>query len=395
MNFNVIAVRGPRPVAFFFFAWRGGALVSLLLACSLSWADSSTNLPARHDAGFSYIHDEMREVPWSIHILKVERTRSDFEFQTTLGHGTNFGLSLTSEQAKNLPASLGKPVAAINGDFYHRSGDVTGDPEGLQIVNGELVSGPFSTRVCLWLDQSGIPHRTNVTAQFKVTWPDGTSTPFGLNEDRSSDEAVLFTSAVGPSTHTSGGQELILEAKRDCAWLPLRIGQTYSAQVRAVRQAGDSPLDHEVLVLSLGPKLSAQVPKLAPGAILNISTATTPDLTSAKTALGGGPTLVRGGQAMPFHGLQMRHPRTAFGWNKDYFFMVEVDGRQRNLSIGMSLPELAAYMLKIGCEEALNLDGGGSSTLWVKGNVLNSPSEGGERPGANALVLVHKEKPSP
>ena len=67
--------------------------------------------------------------------------------------------------------------------------------------------------------------------------------------------------------------------------------------------------------------------------------------------------------------------------NKEFFFMVEVDGRQSQLSVGMSLPELAAYMAKLGCEQALNLDGGGSATLWAMGNVMNSPSEGRERPG--------------
>ncbi len=47
-------------------------------------------------------------------------------------------------------------------------------------------------------------------------------------------------------------------------------------------------------------------------------------------------------------------------------------------------------MAKLGCEEAMNLDGGGSATLWVLGSVRNSPSEGEERPGANALVLMKK-----
>ena len=143
------------------------------------------------------------------------------------------------------------------------------------------------------------------------------------------------------------------------------------------------------MVLSLGPRISP-VPKLAAGTLLQISTAATADFSGAKTGLAGGPTLIRGGAVVQSNGFQMRAPRTAIGWNKDYFFMVEVDGRQRNLSVGMTFPELADYMLKLGCEEAINLDGGGSSTMWVLGNVQNSPSEGQERPGANALVLVRK-----
>jgi exopolysaccharide biosynthesis protein len=75
------------------------------------------------------------------------------------------------------------------------------------------------------------------------------------------------------------------------------------------------------------------------------------------------------------------------GWNKTHYFLVEVDGRQK-ISAGMTFPELAAYMVKIGCEEAINLDGGGSATIWVYGSVMNSPSEGRERPAANGLVVV-------
>jgi len=60
------------------------------------------------------------------------------------------------------------------------------------------------------------------------------------------------------------------------------------------------------------------------------------------------------------------------------------------LSVGMTFAELADYMVRLGCEEALNFDGGGSATLWVMGTVVNSPSEGQERPSANALVLVQK-----
>jgi exopolysaccharide biosynthesis protein len=75
--------------------------------------------------------------------------------------------------------------------------------------------------------------------------------------------------------------------------------------------------------------------------------------------------------------------------------MVEVDGRQSNLSVGMTFPELANYFIKLGCTEAMNLDGGGSATFWALGAVRSSPSEGEERPSANALVLVRKKSNAP
>ncbi len=71
-----------------------------------------------------------------------------------------------------------------------------------------------------------------------------------------------------------------------------------------------------------------------------------------------------------------------------------MDGRQAGLSVGMTFPEFAHYLVQLGCENAMNLDGGGSATLWVYGQVMNSPSEGVERPGANAIV-VYQRPPAP
>ena len=86
-----------------------------------------------------------------------------------------------------------------------------------------------------------------------------------------------------------------------------------------------------------------------------------------------------------------RNPRTAIGWNDKEFFFVVVDGRSKELSIGVRFAELADLMVELGCKEALNLDGGGSTTLWLGGKVVNHPSEKGvERNVANALVLVRK-----
>jgi exopolysaccharide biosynthesis protein len=56
----------------------------------------------------------------------------------------------------------------------------------------------------------------------------------------------------------------------------------------------------------------------------------------------------------------------------------------------MTLDELAAFLLKLGCEEALNFDGGGSATLWYDGEVRNSPCDRMERDIANCLVISRK-----
>ena len=262
-----------------------------------------------------------------------------------------------------------------------------------------MLSAP-SGNVSFWIDVVGEAHITNVTSRFEVTWPDGRVTPFGLNGERSQNGVELYTPAVGASTRTRGGRELVLERQQRNHWLPLRIGHKYPARVREVRQDGNTSLGPDVMVLSLGPGIMGQFQGVGTGAVLRISTACLPALLGVRTALSGEPSLVRNGERQKvrsspedpyeFSSMLERHPRTAFGWNKQWYFLVQVDGRQRDLSVGMTLDELSTWLVKLGCEEAVNLDGGGSSSLWFEGRVRNNPCDGYERAIANSLLVVRK-----
>ena len=368
--------------------------VWLALSVSLP-ALAGTNETVKPDHGFRYTNEIVDDMPWSIHIIEVERGRHDFEFCTTLGKGDVIGMGTVSEQVKSVPRDYGQPLAAINGDFYDKKEKEEGRPRDLQIRFGEVVSSPAG-HDCFWIAPDGTPRMTNVYSHFHVIWPNGTTTPIGLNQIREDDSAVLYTSLYGASTRTAGGMELVLERGTNSLWLPLKVGRQYAGRVREVRIAGNTALAPEIMVLSLGPGLAAQAPSIQPGATVRIVTETVPDLAGVNVAIGGGPALLRDGKPMQWTGLfKFRHPRTALGWNKEHFFLVEVDGRQANISIGMTFPELAGYMAKIGCEQAMNLDGGGSATLWAFGMVKNSPSEGEERPAPNALVLLKSAAPKP
>lgn len=343
--------------------------------------------------GLIYFHDAERSVPWSMHVVKISRAHRELELHAIMGQGRTLGMMTVSNLTKQVPSEWGRPVAAVNGDLYNNHPDYPGDPEGLQIAHGELVSAPSEHRACFWVDPAGELHRGDVRSQFQVAWPDGTSVPFGLNEARTNGAAVLYTAATGSSTRTKAGTEYVLRPAAGSPWMPLQVGKTYTAQVREVRSAGDTALQADAPVLSLDPALAARLPALSEGAVLRLSTATLPELHGVLVALGGGPSLVVGGRPQAWHGVRLRHPRTAIGWNRDYIYLVVVDGRQLSLSLGMTLPELSDYMVKLGCEEAINLDGGGSTTCVAYGNVMNSPSQGRERPAANALVVVQKRTP--
>jgi hypothetical protein len=359
------------------------------------------------EPGIYYRNDKFPEVPWSIHIIKIERSRPEFGFVTTKANDTVLGLGTLTDQIKLVPPDSGTPKVAINGDFYKTERErYPGDPRGLLIIRGELVSAPID-RACLWIDPAGQPQMGNVISQFKVTWPNGESIPMGLNEDPNANltSSTLFTPRLGRSTGTSNRIDLILERDGDTPWLPLHIDETYTARVRELKYGGNAILATNTMVLTVTTQVMTRLSNIEPGAVLKISTATNPDLKGVRTAIGGGPSLLRGGKIVPLkksdkpsvgyaeRSLFERHPRSAVAWNDKYFFFIEVDGRQKNLSVGMTLAELSDYMLKLGCTDALNLDGGGSSTIWLNGKVMNSPCFGYLRNTATAFVLVRKEKP--
>ena len=88
-------------------------------------------------------------------------------------------------------------------------------------------------------------------------------------------------------------------------------------------------------------------------------------------------------------GFFQRQPRTAVGITGDgTLLLVVVDGRQPGYSAGMTLRELSTFMLSLGARNAMNLDGGGSSVMWVNGLVVNRPSDGFERSVSNAVVVL-------
>ena len=339
--------------------------------------------------GLEYVHRRLGTGPLSVHILKIDRARARFSFTTSLAQNTVYDLQPLSQQIEAVTKANHVPVAGVNGDFFRiRTGPYQGDPLGLQICNGELISSPGNT--CFWLDTQQGPHIAEVYARFRVTWPDGTSIPFDINQELKQDRAVLYTPTMGRSTRTESALELVLENDEASPWLPVKPGRTYRARVVSVNRDPNSVIPAHGLVLSLSGSVGAAVKTVTPGTVLSLSLRTSPDLTGVETAIGGGPLLVSKSTKRTFTGNQPRHPRTAIGWNPTHYFLLVVDGRQKDLSVGMSLPELADMMHDLGCTDAMNLDGGGSSTFWLAGTVMNSPSDGRERRVANGLILLQR-----
>lgn len=117
-----------------------------------------------------------------------------------------------------------------------------------------------------------------------------------------------------------------------------------------------------------------------------------------QTAVAGGPVLIQEGQMKISNNQEQRfagkqvddlHPRTAMGYTADgQIIIMVVEGRNPGIAEGASLPQLAQLMLSAGCIEALNLDGGGSSTMLVNGKETIKPSDKtGQRPVPAVFII--------
>lgn len=109
--------------------------------------------------------------------------------------------------------------------------------------------------------------------------------------------------------------------------------------------------------------------------------------------ISGGPYLLKDNQifidmtAQKLQSIGGRNPRTAIGYTEDNnLVLVAVDGREGS-SVGLTLVELAKLMKTLGCTNAINLDGGGSTVMYIKGQIVNHPHQPGGIALSNALVI--------
>jgi hypothetical protein len=187
--------------------------------------------------------------------------------------------------------------------------------------------------------------------------------------------------------------------------LDLRGGVQRFRIADTVRSGGGSALEGRVMLVGGRTTRSRLAALGPPGTTLRLQTGVTPDRGPLRSLVGGLPRLAVQGRGIADTALadaestnanlRLRHPRSAVGFSRDSttLFLVTVDGRQPT-SAGMDLLELSRLMLLLGAWEALNLDGGGSTTMVAGGAVVNRPSDpGGPRTVANALLIVqHRPK---
>lgn len=279
-------------------------------------------------------------------------------------------------------------LAGINADFFPWSGD----PIGMMVKQGELISLPFPNRAVFAWGANYFAAKPLVTTLAFQNGPT-LKTIDGLNEEAKDNALTLFTPISGTARSTTNGIYAKIKVTEK---LPFNGEVSGQIQLITPDLKIASIQEDEFFLVGTGNQASA-VSGLSVGQTITFSVKT-PGLDPKKTVhvIAGGPTLVASGklalngeaEGFPAAFSNTMHPRTAIGATKSGdIWLVTIDGRQP-MSRGAGLDELARVMQRLGCTEAINLDGGGSTTLALNNLVLNRPSDQGlERAISNSILL--------
>lgn len=354
-----------------------------------------------------------KEEPVHINLLRLDLRKVRLDVVHALDAA--IGLETTSSMAARRGAA-----AAINAGFFRLDkSKFAGDAVGVLMIDRKLLSESFNNRIALGIINK--KKKTEVVfGQLEAVgaigyFRNGVKKFDGINRERKKHEIILYTPEI---KHTPAVDykttELIF---RDC-----RFG---CRRVEVIENTGGSLIPPDGYIVSVGETADkeylVEFMKKGAGAefaepvtffdfmmLRSEKSAHLPDdkklkkFKAAEDIVGGIPQLIRDGKiditwqqekaGKAF--VETRHPRTAVARLKDgKFLMVTIDGRQPGYSVGMNLDELARLLLELGAADAMNLDGGGSTTMFVNGKVVNRPSDKeGERRVSDAILVFPRKK---
>lgn len=372
-------------------------LAATLATASVAYAPPQTlRWTATIQPGIQVITEVSPDFPLSFRAVKFRYPAEGVRLESRLAWDQVYSRTgfVSRENTRDMVARTGALIG-INADFFGNDGD----PLGAMLSEGELVSEPYFPRTAVaWGPEGGL--RFDSPAFSASIEPVGAPRIRidGFNRSVRSGEIVLFTRKGGNASSKLRCTAFLFEAKQ-----PVPLNATFSLRLKTtVPGVTDIPVALDEVILMVSPERIAEVSaSLFAGLEYDFKTRLTGqiDWSTMKEAIGGGPRLVVDGVARVTRDYERfdpsynnRHPRSAVGYTRNgEVVLLAVDGRMES-SKGLTLDELANLMVKLGCVDAMNLDGGGSSTLVLGGAVLNRPSDGGLRAVANSL-LVYAPKP--
>lgn len=312
--------------------------------------------------------------PVRINIVEIDRgLASNYELRPALASSSN---SLHNKRTITTIAKQNNAIAAINGTYFKPQ---TGVPLGTLMINGKMYTGPVYNRVAVGITDNGfkiarVEMNARLSARGKSLTIDNINQPRML-----SSYTLAYTREWGEVAPPSP-----------------KYGYQIAIKNNRIIQSSSNPLVIPEGGYVIVAPYRALEPFLKEGRV-NLEINTNPEWSDVKHIISGGPYLVKDSQvyvdmtAEKLSAIGGKNPRSAIGYTNDNrLVMVAVDGREYQ-SVGMTLMQLAGFMRSIGCTNAINLDGGGSTVMYVNGQVVNNPAFKGGIAISNALVLSKKE----
>ena len=349
--------------------------------------------------------------PWAFNLVRVDLRRANIEVRSARAFDQLKGRERVTDMVRRVNTTGGRVLAAVNADFFNLE---SGENENNQVIAGEWWKGlkvtdsPYDTydnaHVQFGIDAGHRPLIDRFILDGRA-WDRGVMTPIitvNFNPSGKPEGTALYTSRYGPTTprdttRRTAEAPMMSAGKRGDTLLFVRWGAV------SVTSGSSIPTGGAVLA-AYGSGLRAdEVQKMGDGDTVKVLLATLPRIPRGAAPvmiIGGWPRILRDGENVAgesatvegtlSRNAEARHPRTAVGFSRDSstLFVLTVDGRSEN-SGGMTLVELASVMRELGAWQAMNFDGGGSTTMVIDGKVVNHPSDKeGERAVGNALLVV-------
>ncbi len=303
--------------------------------------------------------------------------------------------SLTSMSGLVSGGSANRVMAAANADFFDntRPAYSQGFSMGIEIKDGELLQSQIDESMAAAFYDGERLNLSYMTMSITVTAPNGqTETVRHLNKHTDYyGDLLMYTSDWNNGYSPAPGGEVV----------EMVVQNNTVTEFRRSMEPVLIPEDGYVLAVSEGVNMFL-ANNFAVGDRVELTVAAEPSLEGVEAAFGGGTLLLKDGVKQPAtHTVAGDQPRTCVGTNADgtVVYIITVDGRQ-HLSGGVTQDELADIALELGCANALNLDGGGSTrmmadTFWDEGGpaVVNLPTE--NRKVINAVAITAAAEPGP
>ncbi len=355
--------------------------------------------------GVSHHHVQVKTVlgPLNINILQVNLNEPTLEWRVVQAHDR---IVSNNETVSSMARRTGA-LAGINGDYFLIG--TTGEPINVTIIDNEVWKSPINlAALAITKDQRILFDKwqwdatiSTKDAKRKIDCLNTTSPP--------ADSLAIYTMRYGAPVPPAKNPQA-------CTRMLLRHIRKKKYQAASFLPADtDFPVPPGYLTLSATGSAAEWVrTNLAVRQTVSIDlTRASPNrLDLLRYAIGGGPILIKDGQyfADPEAPAPAEHdqlyPVVAAGLRAggDELLLVTVDGRQPGLSVGLTRPQLAEYIHHLGCTQAIAFDSGGSVTMVVRplgesdlsgkseARIVNSPSDGTERPVANGLFLYSTER---